>query len=259
MPLLRGRGFTPDDHEGAPAVVIVDRWIEERFWPQGAVGQRVRLGRQLHEVVGVVEHVLYERLDEAGRYQLYFPAFQRDGWRHLDFTIEAHEDPASLAAQARAEVARLAPDLAVHSVRTLREVVQDSLTLRRLRTALAGAFGLVVLALASVGIYGLLSDSVGQRKKEIGLRMALGATRKSVLGLALKEGVVLGAAGVAAGGMGARLVSRILSSVLYEVAPTDLASYLAMTAILCSVILAAALIPALRAARTDPGAALRSE
>jgi putative ABC transport system permease protein len=259
MALLRGRGFTLDDDENALPVALVDRWTEERFWPEGATGQRIRVGGELHEVVGVVEHVLYETLDEPGRYQLYFPAFQRDWWRHLDFVIETRGDPASSAPRARAEIARLAPDLAVHSIRTLRGVVQDSLALRRLQTALVGIFGVVVLALASVGIYGVLSHSVGQRKKEIGLRMALGATRKAVLGLALKEGFVLAALGTAAGWIGARLVSRILPSLLYEVAATDLASYLAMTAILCSVILAAALIPAVRAARTDPWTALRSE
>ena len=259
IPLLRGRDFSSADDTGSTPVVLVDRWTEERFWPEGAVGRRIEVGDELYEVVGVVGHVHYESLDEPGRFQLYFPALQRYWWRHLDFTLEAESDAAVLIPYARAEVARLAPDLALQSIRPLDTLVADSLAFRELQAALVGAFGLVVLALAAVGIYGVLSYSVSQRRMEVGLRMALGATRKTILGLVLKEGLILSALGVALGWTGALAASRFFSGLLFEIEPTDTTSYLAVTAALSAVSLAAALVPALRASRTDPWSSLRAE
>lgn len=259
IPLLRGRDFSSADDPSSTPVVLVDRWTEERFWPDGALGHRIEVGRELYEIVGVLGHVQYESLDEPGRLQLTFPAFQRYWWRHLDFTLEADTEAAVLIPHVREEVARLAPDLALQSVRTLDTLVEDSLALRGLQTTLVGVFGLVVLALASVGIYGVLAYSVARRRMEVGLRMALGATRKRILGLVLREGLVLLALGVALGWAGALSAARLLSGVLYGVEPTDALSYLAVTAVLCSVALAAALVPALRASRTDPWSSLRAE
>lgn len=259
IPLMRGRDFSSADDTSSRPVVLVDRWTEERFWPEGAVGRRIDVGDELYEVVGVVGHVHYESLDEPGRFQLYFPALQRDWWRHLDFTLEADSDAAVLIPYARAEVARLAPDLAVQSIRTLDTLVANSLAFRELQTALVGAFGLVVLALAAVGIYGVLSYSVSQRRMEVGLRMALGASRKTILGLVLKEGLILSTLGVALGWMGALAASRFFSGLLYGIEPTDATSYVAVTAGLSVVAFAAALVPALRASRTDPWSSLRAE
>jgi predicted permease len=259
IPLLRGREFSNQDDTTSRPVVLVDRWTEERFWPEGAVGRGITVGGELYEIVGVVGHVSYESLDEPGRFQLYFPAFQRSWWRHLDFTLEAHSDPAILIAYARAEVARIAPDLAVQSIRTLDGLVADSLAFRGLQTALVGVFGLVVLTLAAVGIYGLLSYSVAQRRMEVGLRMALGASRKTILRLVLKEGAILSGIGVALGWMGALAASRLFSGLLYGIESTDAVSYVAVTAALSVVALCATLVPALRASRTDPWSSLRAE
>ena len=259
IPLVRGRDFSFADDASSAPVALVDRWTEERFWPGGALGRRIEVGGELYEVVGVVGHVQYESLDEPGRFQLYIPAFQRYWWRHLDFTLESESDAALLIPRARAEVARLAPDLAVHSIRTLDALVAASLAFRELQTALVGAFGLVVAALAAVGIYGVLSYSVSQRRMEVGLRMALGASRRTILGLVLKEGLILVALGVALGWMGALATSRLFSGLLYGIAPTDTTSYIAVSAALLVVALAAALVPALRASRTDPWSSLRAE
>jgi putative ABC transport system permease protein len=259
IPLLRGRDFSSADDAGSAPVVLVDRWTEERFWPEGAVGRRIDVGGDLYEVVGVVGHVLYESLDERGRFQLYFPALQRYWWRHLDFTLEAESDAAVLIPYARAEVARLAPDVAVHSIRTLDTLVVDSLAFRELQTTLVGAFGLVVLTLAALGIYGVLSYTVSQRRMEVGLRMALGATRKTIVGLVLKEGMILFGFGIALGWMGALAASTLFSGLLYGIEPTDATSYVAVTAGLSVVALASALVPALRASRTDPWSSLRSD
>jgi predicted lysophospholipase L1 biosynthesis ABC-type transport system permease subunit len=237
---------------------MIDRSTEERFWPEGALGRRIEIGDELFEVVGVVGRVHYESLDEPGRFQLYIPAFQRFFWRHLDFTLKAEADAATLIPAARAEVARLAPGLAVQSIRTLDTLVADSLAFREVQTTLVSAFGLLVLALAAVGIYGVLSYSVAERRMEVGVRMALGASRGIILGLVMKEGLVLAALGVAIGFAGALSASRLLAGMLYEIAPTDLVSYLAVTAGLTVVALAAALVPALRACRTDPWTSLRS-
>jgi ABC-type antimicrobial peptide transport system permease subunit len=209
------------------------------------------------EVAGVVGHVHY-RVSMSPDFQLY-PRAQRDWWRHLDFTLEAESDAAALIPYARAEVARLAPDLAVHSIRTLDTLVADSLAFRELQTALVAAFGLVVLTLAAVGVYGVLSYSVSQRRMEVGLRMALGASRKTILGLVLKEGLILSALGVALGWMGALAASRFFSGLLYGIEPTDATSYVAVTAGLSVVAFAAALVPALRASRADPWSSLRAE
>jgi putative ABC transport system permease protein len=256
--LLKGRDFTSADTPGSPPVVMIDRSTEERFWPEGALGRRIEIGDEIFEVVGVVGRVHYESLDEPGRFQLYIPAFQRFFWRHLDFTLKAEADAATLIPAARAEVARLAPGLAVQSIRTLDTLVADSLAFREVQTTLVSAFGLLVLALAAVGIYGVLSYSVAERRMEVGVRMALGASRGIILGLVMKEGLVLAALGVAIGFAGALSASRLLAGMLYEIAPTDLVSYLAVTAGLTVVALAAALVPALRACRTDPWTSLRS-
>jgi putative ABC transport system permease protein len=258
IPLLKGRDFSSSDDTGSTPVVQIDRWTEERFWPEGALGRRIRIGDELFEVIGVVGHVHYESLDEAGRFQLYVPAFQRYWWRHLDFTLAAEADAGVLIPAARAEVARLAPDLAVQSIRTFDSLVHDSLSFRATQTTLVGLFGVLVAALAAVGIYGVLSYSVAERRMEVGLRMALGASRRTILALVMREGLLLAALGVAFGLLGAVSASRLLAGLLYGIEPTDFVSYLAGTAGLAAVALAAALVPALRASRTDPWSSLRS-
>ncbi|MGH9333911.1 MAG: FtsX-like permease family protein, partial [Vicinamibacteria bacterium] len=237
---------------------------EDRFWPDGALGQRINLSSptkppDLYEIVGVVGHVQYERLDEDGRFQLYFPVAQRPWWNELEYTLHARGDAAALLPGARAEVARLSPDLAVHSMRTLETVVSETLAFRGLQTALLGAFGLVALSLSAVGIYSMLSHSVTERRREVGVRMALGASRGKILKLVLREGILLFASGIALGAMATLGVSQLVARFLFGVEPTDAVTYLLVTAVLASVALAAALVPALRASRTDPLSALRAD
>jgi predicted permease len=258
IPLLKGRDFSSADTPRTTPVVMIDRSTEERFWPEGALGHRIELGDELFEVVGVVGRVPYESLEETGRFQLYIPVFQRYWWRHLDFTLKAEADAGILIPAARALVARLAPDLAVQSIRTLDTLVDDSLAFREIQTTLVSVFGLLVLALAAVGIYGVLSYSVAERRMEVGLRMALGASRRTILGLVMKEGLKLAALGVALGIAGALSASKLLAGLLFGIEPTDVVSYVGVTFGLTLVALAAALVPALRASRTDPWTSLRS-
>ncbi len=221
IPLSSGRDFTDDDTAESRGVVLVDEWTEKRFWPGGAVGKRIDFGggseaRDLREIVGVVGHVRYESLDEPGRFQIYFP-WTQSSWRHLDFVLATNVDATAIVPRVRRAVAGVAPDLAVQSVRGLESLVADTLAVRKLSRNLVAAFGLVALLLTAVGIYGVLSYSVAQRSKEVGLRMALGASRAMVLGSVMREGLLLALWGGALGCVGALLGSRLLSSLLFGI------------------------------------------
>jgi putative ABC transport system permease protein len=263
VPLQSGRDFASTDRTESPGVVLVDESLEGRFFPSGALGRYVNLNGpsrppNLLEIVGVVGHVAYESLDEPGRFQIYFPVEQAR-WRRLSFTLDADGDPARLTADLRREVSALAPDLAVQSVRGLDSVVLDSLAFRELQASAIAAFGFLALALAVVGIYGVLSYSVTQRTMEVGVRMAFGASRLRVVALVLREGLVLAVVGVGLGGIVSLAFSRPLESLLFGIRPLDVPTYLTVTTALTLVGLAAALVPALRAAGLDPISALRRE
>ena len=274
VPLRRGRLFTESDTAGAPRVVIVDERLARKFWPNAdPIGRRMYLPSRPEDVVkpgpkavwlqvvGVVSDVKLKGLVEgeekrAGAY--YLPYMQAPN-RGIGFAIRATGDPAGVTGAVRGALTTLDPELQPYDVFTLSERVEKSLTPRRTPMLLSLAFGTIALLLASVGIYGVLAYQVGQRTREIGIRMALGSDGRSIMRLVLGEGVVLVLAGLAAGMAGALALRGLIASQLYGVGPLDPAVVLAVTGVLALASLAACAGPASRAARVDPVTALSQQ
>lgn len=264
--LVAGRGFEERDSRTALPVAIVNTTMARRFWPEGnAVGKRVRLDGPWRVVVGVVNDVRRSQLSDPAGPQIYVPYDQLDSGlltffgRGLYITLRTAVPPSSVAGTLRSEIRELDPALAVNRVMPMAALVEESMAASRLRTALIGLFALCALALACVGVYGVMSYTVAQRRQEIGLRMALGATggaiRRDVLGRAL----AVAGAGTVAGCALAVVTSRMLREFLYGVAPTDVFTFVAAPAGLLGLALLASYVPARRASRVDPVAALRMD
>ena len=266
IPLLAGRTFRDDDRPGRPAVGIIDeRLARQMFGTPQAVGKRFRValaGRRLDqpavEVVGVVGHVRHEGLDRDPRPQVYWPYAQRTLDR-LAMTVQTAGDPAALADSVRAAIRDVDPDQPVHDVRPMRDVVDRTLAGNRLNVLLMTAFALLALLLASVGLYAVVAQLTTRRRREFGIRMALGATDRQVLGLVLGQGVRLGAAGLVIGLVLAVAATRILSTMLHGVRPLDPTTYVAAGCLLGAVVLAACSLPARRAMKLPPTQALRAD
>ncbi|MEK6408920.1 MAG: ABC transporter permease [Acidobacteriota bacterium] len=271
--LKEGRLFTEADTEMAPLVAVVDETFERRFWPHGsAVGKRFVArfndGKDIQwgQIVGVVAHVRHYGIDQVkqfglgqeGREQAYFPYLQRPSNR-MYLAIKTTTDPLSLASAVRGEVLSLDPEQPVYDVKSMDQLVTTSLAERQLNMVLFVAFSAIALILASVGIYGVMSYSVTQRTHEIGIRMALGAGQRNVLGLVVRQGMTLALTGVAFGVAGALALTRLMSSLLFGVSATDPVTFAAISLLLTGVALAACFIPARRATRVDPMVALRYE
>ncbi len=262
IPLLRGRAFEDAlEQEGAPRSAIVNRSFAQRQWPnQEPLGKRVILGkaerRREWTVVGVVGDVRHQGLDREGGLDLYVPFFQFPSFDALTFVVRGRGD---LATAARTELRAVSPELLVESAMPLESLLSGALWQPRLWGLLFGAFSAIALLLAAVGIYGVMSFTVGQRTREIGLRMALGAGRAAVARLILGQGLRLTLTGIAAGLLAAVALARLLTGLLYQVEPTDPSTWLALSLLLTAVALFATWIPAQRAMRTDPMVALRRE
>jgi putative ABC transport system permease protein len=261
IPLLRGRLFEDAlEQDGAPRSAIINRSFAERLWPgQDPLGKRVILGqgdrRKEWTVVGVVGDVRHQGLDREEGLDLYVPFFQFPSFDALTFVVRGRGD---LAAAARTELRAVSPELLVESA-TLESFLSSALWQPRLWGLLFGAFSAIALLLAAVGIYGVMSFTVGQRTREIGLRMALGAGRNAVAKLILGQGLRLTLAGIAAGLLAAVALARLLTGLLYQVEPTDPPTWLAISLLLTAVALFATWIPAQRAMRTEPMVVLREE
>jgi putative ABC transport system permease protein len=262
IPVLSGRAFTPRDDRDAPGVVIVNDALAGKYWPgESAVGRRVLIGGtqpQPFEIVGVVGNVRSAGLEEAIEPEMYLSVWQ-GGDSLICITLRTSGDPAALAAQMRAAVWSVDPDQPLTYVMPLADLAAESLAFRRAGMTLAAGFGALALVLTAVGIFGVLSYSVSRRTREIGVRVALGATRAEVARLVLREGLRMTGIGVALGLAAALALSQFLASVLYEVKPGDPVTYAAVAVILLTVAAAATLIPARRATAVDPLAALRSD
>ena len=256
-----GRGFTEQDRL-SPNKVVINEAMAERYWPgQSAVGKRIQVGdsRSPHmEIIGVTRTGKYRSFREQPLPYIYLP-YDRQYRTRMTLVIRAAGDPAAILPAVRAEVQRLNKSVPLYNVKTLGEHLGVALARERMIATLVGLFGLLALLLAAVGIYGLMAHSVSQRVREIGIRMALGAQKRDILLLVLGHSLLLSAIGLVAGVVSTLVFTRLISSLLYEVSPTDSVSFVTAALTLTGVMLLASYIPARRAANVDPMVALRYE
>ena len=259
IPLFHGRMFTEHDTLSAPLVAIVDETLAHHLWPdrRDPVGQRVFLGVTpgTVEIVGVVG-AIHQNLEFAGWPGIYRPAAQISP-DSFGFAVKTDDDPARYINAVRSQVLAIDRDQGISSVKTMDELKDDELGQRRLILELLEGFACAALLLAMVGIYGVIAYSVAQRTRELGIRQAIGAQRGDILRHVLKQGMALAIAGVAAGLGGAYGLTRVMKSLLFGVSPTDPSTFAAVGLLFIVVALAASYIPARRATRIDPMAALR--
>jgi len=259
LQLLRGRDFRNLDSEKSAQVTIINETMAKRFWPdRDPVGQSFNDGDTAYEVVGIARDTKYRDLREAPRNTMYLPLtqFYRPS---MNMLVRTAGDPARIAPVIQAQLHSLEPSLTVFNIRTLYEHVGRSLYVERLESLLLAFFGLLALVLTAVGIYGVVAYSVAQRTHELGIRMALGAQRKDVLKLILRQGLLLVAWGSAIGLLACYWLSSLVSSQLYGVRPSDPVTLVSAAALLAAVALLASFIPARRATKVDPLVALRYE
>jgi putative ABC transport system permease protein len=266
IPLLRGRFFDEHDSESAPHVVIVSQSLARHFWPhEEAIGKRLKPGFYNDAwctVVGVVGDTKQYSLGEEPSPSMYLPYAQApDPFLMQDITLvlRTGADPLSLVTAARRAVQGVDPDLPVFDVATVDQLVYRSVSAPRFNTTLLGVFAALALALAAVGIYGVMSYAVVQRTHEIGVRVALGAGASDILRQVVRQGMLPAVVGIATGTAGAWAVTRFLSSLLFGIRPTDPMTFTLVPVLLAAVALVACLLPARRATKVDPVVALRYE
>ena len=264
LPLREGRFFDERDGASAPAVGIVSETLVRRFWPGvEAVGRRLRLPESNSPdnwitIVGVVADVRHEVYDRSFRSVLYRPLKQAPG-SSMDFAIRTSTNPSRLAASVHSIVQELDPAQPITLLQTMSDKIDGQASALRFVAVLMGLFGVVAILLSAAGIYGLLAYSVAERRHEIGIRMALGARPRQVLGMVLRLALSLVAVGGTIGLAVGFVLAQVLSSFLYGVRSWDPAIYVAIPPLLLIVGLCATLIPAVRAAHVDPMVALRYE
>ena len=264
IPLRTGRVFTERDTAAAPPVAVITEGAARRFWPgENPIGRRVRFlpggsDAPWYTIVGVVGDVKHFGLDAEARPELYMHFDQGPPGGPL-LAIRTSGDPTNLAAAARRELRRLEKELVISRVKTMTELVSESVAQRRFHALLLGGFAAVALALAAVGIYGVMAHAVTQRTHEIGVRMAMGAQPGDVFRLVIGQGMLLALLGVGIGLVSALGVTRFLERLLFGVEPMDLLTFGAAALFLSAVAFVACYVPARRATRVDPMAALRYE
>ncbi len=260
VPVVAGRAFLEADRQGAPAVAVVNRTLAEKYWPhQDAVGKRFHFhGTPPIEVVGVARDAKYTDLAEEPQPYVYLPLAQNYA-AAVTLMVRASRRPAALLPAVERQVHALAPGMPLVGAGTLADTIETSLWAPRLGASLLGLFAALALALAAVGIYGVMSFSVAQRSRDIGIRMALGARRGRVMSMIVGQGMVQVACGLAGGLAVALAGSRLAASLLIGTSPTDPLAFAATPLLLALVALLALYAPARRATRVDPTVALRSE
>lgn len=270
MPVLQGRGIEPTDRLGAPPVAVINRTLARQAWPdREPLGQRILMGGGATDsvwrtVVGIVGDVRHRGLDAEPRAEIYlphaqFPAGTGTPMRTLRVVLRTDGDPAAIAAPLRAALAELDADIPLTEVQTMEEALGVWAAERRLTMLVVAVFALLALALGAVGVYGVMAHLVTQRTREIGIRIALGAVPREILRLVLSQGARLAILGIGVGLLGALAATRLLAGLLFQVEPTDTATFTLTAAALGAVAVLASLLPAVRAVRTDPVEALRSD
>jgi putative ABC transport system permease protein len=264
IPMLKGRDFDTRDATSAAGAVIVNEETAKRYWPkEDPIGRRIKLGRPESTnpwmtVVGVVGNVRHFGLDDVARREMFRP-YSQAAWPVMTIVTKTATDPGSYSLSIRAALQQIDPDLPVARVTTMEAIERDSLGSRRFPMMLLGAFGAVALALAVIGVYGVVSYLVARRTREIGIRVALGAGRGQVLRLVLAGAMRPVVAGLVVGTIGAIFASRLLGMLLFNVKPGDPAVVAGIVLMLAGAAIAASLVPGARATRVDPITVLKVE
>jgi predicted permease len=270
MPLLRGRLFSDHDLEDTPQIAVINQAAARTYWPnQDPLGKRVRLRLDSREllssarppwttIVGVIADARTESLADAAIPQIYRSVYQHPA-KSLAIFLRGQLDPSAISAQMREQVQSVDPELPVFRAETLDDVLSTSLSVRRFSMEMVAFFAATALLLAGLGIYGTISYVVNEQRREMAIRLALGAQRGTILKMVLRRGFGLAAAGAGLGVVGALIVSHLMAGLLFGVSPNDLPTFAGVTLVLTTVALAASYIPALRAMRLDPITTLHSE
>jgi putative ABC transport system permease protein len=265
VPLLRGRGFGDADRDTSAHVGLINEsLVRKEFLNQDPLGKRIKLGGPESRdawvtIIGVVKDFRHYRLPEPMKPALYFPQLASPSYTQTLVIRTTSRDPSALAPALRDILRDLDPDVPAYQVQTFEQVVSRSLWRQRLQGTTLGVFAALALVLAVVGIYGVISYTVAQRMRELGVRVALGASSRQVLGLVLGHGARLTMLGVLVGLVGALALTRVLARLLYGVAPTDLLTFTSVPLLLAAVAVVATWIPARRATKVDPVVAMRAE
>ena len=262
IPLQEGRTFASTDHVDAPPVAVVDEVLAQQLWPgKSAVGHRIRESNEepWSTIVGVVGHVRHTGLDDGDNTAQVYWNYSHRAQERMALVIKTRGNPSALTRSIGAAIREVDPDQPIYDTRTLDAVIDRSLGQRWFQMMLLAVFAAIALVLASVGAYGVIAYGVGQRLREFGVRIALGAARRDVIAQVLRRGGALFAAGAVLGLVLAGATVHVLSSLVYGVAPRDVFSFVAATLVLFVVSMLACYVPARRAARVEPSIALRSE
>jgi putative ABC transport system permease protein len=273
LAIVQGRDLTESDRLGAPGVVLVNEWLARHYWPgEEPLGKRIIIGdpqdpASVLTVVGVVKNAVRHEWTAAPEEEVYVPYLQtreylQDPGAHvgeMTLVVRTRGEPTALAPAVEREVWALDRAVTISEVQTMERVVAEATAQPRFNLLLLTVFAAVALILAAVGIYGVVSYSVARRTNEIGIRIALGASRRDVLGLVVGQSMVVALAGAVVGLLGAAGLSRLIAGLLYGVRPSDPVTFVTAALILVGVGLGASYVPARRATRLDPLAAVRYE
>ena len=267
IPLVRGRDFTPQDVTsnlgGQPAAIINQTMAAHLFPGQDPIGRTLRQDKATYTIIGVVRNsksrTIGEKPSDAAYLFLNAAPEKATSFFGTTILVKTSMDPRVLESSVRQQIAALDPNMAVFNAETMQEHVDKSLLIPRISALLLGIFGAIGLTLAAIGLYGVMSYSVRRRTREIGIRMALGAKRPTVLRMILRQGLILTAIGLAIGLAIALALGRFTASVLYGTSGTDLLTFVVVSVVLVATAAVAVLVPALRAAHVEPTTALRYE
>jgi predicted permease len=265
IPLRSGRFFNEQDTAANPRVAVIDEFMAHEFWPnQDPVGKRIHTGgihdanRPWITIVGVAGRVKQYALDTDSRIAIYFPQTQAP-LREMNLVMRSAAEPGALANAVRSQIHALDSDLPLYQVRTMEQRVEESLARRRFSLVLLGLFAALALGLAAIGVYGVMAFVVNQATREIGIRIALGATNGGIVVLVLRRAMTLALSGIVAGLAAAIPLARLLRSMLFEVRESDALTFAAASIALAGIALLASYLPARRASRIDPLLSLQPE
>lgn len=268
LPILRGRNFDSRDKLGGPRGIIIDQRMAETFWPgEDPIGKTILRGNPINRtpeqrravVIGVVPTVQVDGFAEGTRFFQGYLAQSQTGSEQMNLVIRTTVEPRSLVDSVRAAIAEVDPNVPAYGIATMEELIRQESGSQRLYAVLTLLFASVALLLSALGLYGIVAQSVGARRRELGIRMALGAVPRQIVRLVMHEGLAPLVVGLALGLLGALLGGRLISGLLYRVSPFDLPALLAATIVLVAVSFAALWLPARRTTRIDPALALRTE